>query len=207
MSYKKHIVDTMKKLYSKNYISARDGNVSFKPKNENFFYISAGSIKKNEINEDQVIKIGFKNPTSLFNDENQKELFFEKNQKYQPSREIYMHSFLQTFQLNYDKNIFVIHAHPPNIINYIGLKKSNQLSNIKKTFPEINVGKIGNNVKYYDAGSMDLATNCFYNLLNHDIVGLERHGSLSIGDDIDELFENIETLEYYTEIEMKSNNK
>ena len=42
MSYKKHIVDTMKKLYSKKYISARDGNVSFKPKNENFFYISAG---------------------------------------------------------------------------------------------------------------------------------------------------------------------
>ena len=204
MSYKKHIVDTMKKLYSKKYISARDGNVSFKPKNENFFYISAGSIKKNEINEDQVIKIGFKNPTSLFNNEIKQELFFEKNHKYQPSREIYMHSLLQTFQHNYNKDFFVIHAHPPNIINYIGLNKSNELRNIIDTFPEINVGKIGNNVKHYDAGSIDLAKNCFYNLLNHDIIGLEKHGSLSIGEDIDKVFEDIETLEHYTNIDLES---
>ena len=32
MSYKKHIIDTMKRLYTSNYISIRDGNVSFKPK-------------------------------------------------------------------------------------------------------------------------------------------------------------------------------
>ena len=32
MSIKKHIVDTMKKLYKNKYISIRDGNVSFKPK-------------------------------------------------------------------------------------------------------------------------------------------------------------------------------
>ena len=54
MSFKKHIVDTMKKLYTSKFISIRDGNVSFKPKNENFFYISAGSVKKNEINENML---------------------------------------------------------------------------------------------------------------------------------------------------------
>ena len=204
MSYKKHIVDTMKKLYSKNYISVRDGNVSFKPKNENFFYISAGSVKKNGINEDQVVKINFKNPTQLFSNNSNQELFFDEKYKYQPSREIYMHSFLQTNEANYNKDIFVIHAHPPNIINYIGLNKSNELNNIKETFPEINVGRIGSNVKYHEAGSMMLASNCFFNLLNHDIIGLERHGSLSIGEDIDKVFEDIETLEYYTDIELKS---
>ena len=46
MSYKKHIVDVMKRLYNNKFISVRDGNVSFKPKFENYFYISAGSIKK-----------------------------------------------------------------------------------------------------------------------------------------------------------------
>ena len=44
-----------KSLYKKQYISIRDGNVSFKPKNENFFLISAGSVKKNEINVDQIL--------------------------------------------------------------------------------------------------------------------------------------------------------
>lgn len=207
MSYKKHIVDTMKRLYDNKFISIRDGNVSFKPKNEQFFYISAGSIKKNGINEDQVIKIDFKNPKSLLENHGNhlnQDLFYNKKYKYQPSREIYMHSFLQTNDDNYNKDIFVIHAHPPNIINYIGINKSNELNNIKNTFPEINVGKIGKNVKYYEAGSLQLATNCFFNLLNNDIIGLERHGSLSIGNDIDELFENIETLEYYTGIELDS---
>ena len=32
MSVKKHIVDTMKHLYNKKLISARDGNVSFNKK-------------------------------------------------------------------------------------------------------------------------------------------------------------------------------
>ena len=80
----------MKKLYKKKLISMRDGNISFKPKNKNYFYISAGSIKKSEINEDQIIKIDFSN----------NELNFNKDYKYQPSREIYMHSFVHTVQEN-----------------------------------------------------------------------------------------------------------
>lgn len=194
MSVKKHIVDTMKRLYNNSFISIRDGNVSFKPKNENYFYISAGSVKKNEINEDQIIKVEFNN----------NKLIYDENFKYQPSREIHMHSLLQTHKPNFDKDTFVIHAHPPNIISYIGLNMSNELDTIKTIFPELNVGKIGKNVKYHEAGSMDLASDCYNRLLNNDIVGLERHGSLSIGHDIDRLFEDIETLEYYIDIKLKS---
>ena len=194
MSFKKHIVDTMKKLYTSKFISIRDGNVSFKPKNENFFYISAGSVKKNEINEDQVIKVNFEDD----------KLYYCKDYKYQPSREILMHSLLQTHPSNFNKDIFVIHAHPPNIISFIGIRQSFELMNIKSIFPELNVGKIGSNVKYHEAGSEDLANDCFKKLLNNDIVGLERHGSLSIGSDIEKLFEDIETLEYYIDISKKS---
>lgn len=46
MSYKKQIVDTMKRLYTNKFISIRDGNVSFKPKGADYFYISAGQVKK-----------------------------------------------------------------------------------------------------------------------------------------------------------------
>ena len=44
---------------------------------------------------------------------------------------------------------------------------SKELIDIKTTFPEINVGKIGNNVKYYDAGSKTLAFNCYKNLFQN----------------------------------------
>lgn len=193
MSVKKHIVDTMKHLYKKKLISARDGNVSFKPKNSNYFYISAGSIKKNEINSDQVIKVDILN----------NKLYYDIEYKYLPSREIYMHSYIQTHKENYDKDTFVVHAHPPNIISYMGIfDKNRELNKIKDYFPEINVGSIGKNVKYHDAGSDDLAKDCYNKLIGNDIVGLERHGSLSQGKDIEKIYEDIETLEYYIKIKL-----
>ena len=195
MSVKKHIVDTMKHLYNKKLISARDGNVSFKPKNSNYFYISAGSIKKNEINSDQVIKVTFLDDR----------LSFDREYKYLPSREIYMHSYIQLHEKNDEKDSFVVHAHPPNIISYMGIFDENrELNDIKKYFPEINVGSIGKNVKYHDAGSNALAKDSFNKLINNDIVGLERHGSLSQGDDIEKIYEDIETLEYYIKIHLMS---
>ena len=199
MSYKRHIINAMNQLYNNKFISIRDGNVSFKPKNEKYFYISAGSIKKNIINEDQVVKIDFKKYY-----EGQTKLNYDKDYKYQPSRELFMHSFLQTHDLFKNKDTFVVHAHPPNIISYVGLKHSNQLNNIKDEFPEINVGKIGENVPYFDAGSNDLAEDSFNKLIGNDIVALEKHGTLSIGDDIDKILEDIETLEYYINIAIKS---
>lgn len=204
MSYKKHITDTMKRLYNNNYISIRDGNISFKPKNENFFYISAGSVQKNNLNEDQVIKVNFQQKSNINKGVYPYDLIYNKNLKYTPSREIYMHSYLQTHPYNFDKDIFIVHAHPPNIISYIGINKSLELNNIKSIFPELNVGNIGKNVKYYDAGSQDLAINSYKNLLNNDIIGLEKHGTLSKGNNIDEIFENIETLEYYIKIFLNS---
>ena len=114
-----------------------------------------------------------------------------------------MHSFLQTHPINFHKDTYIVHAHPPNITSFIGIMESNELNTIKNYFPEINVGKIGKNVKYHDAGTSDLAEDSFNKLFDNEIVGLERHGSLSIGDNIDLIIENIETLEYYIEIYMK----
>ena len=207
MFYKKYIVDTMKRLYANKFISIRDGNVSFKPKGADFFYISAGQVRKNEINTDQVIKVHFRQKkTSIDNHiTGNYSLMFDKKYTYAPSREIYMHSFLQTLTENYFSDTFVVHAHPPNIIAYTGLNDNNhELYNIKLTFPELNVGKIGLNVKYHHAGSYELANNCLQNLKDHEIVALERHGSLSIGNDVDKIFEDIETLEYYTNVELKT---
>ena len=209
MSSKKHIVDTMRKLYNNKLISIRDGNMSFKPKNKPYFYISAGQVKKNEITEDQVVQVFFeKRDPQISNIPNgsKYDLVFDIQSSYIPSREIYMHSYLQTMQQCFHIDNFVVHAHPPNIIAYTGIHTHRELCDIKLTFPELNVGKIGNNVKYHEAGSYGLAHNCFQNLQEHDIVALERHGTLSMGSDIDKIMEDIETLEYYTGIELKTTN-
>ena len=74
----------MKLLYNKNYITLRDGNVSFKPRNKDYFYISAGSVLKNTITPEQIIKVNF----------NDERTWFDDTKMYKPSQELNMHYFL-----------------------------------------------------------------------------------------------------------------
>ena len=197
MFSKKLIIDSMSRLYKNKYITLRDGNISFKPKNKPYFYISAGSIKKDNINEDQIIKISF----------SENGVWYDNTSIYKPSRELIMHSFLQTDYKFKNKDMFVVHSHPKNILAYMKLndtKDNRELNTIKDYFPEVNVASIGDNVPYYDAGSNELAKNCFDNIFNNSHVGLERHGLMSIGEDVDKIFEDIETLEYYCEVVLKT---
>lgn len=196
--HKKHLANIMKTIYNNGYITLRDGNISYKPKLSDFFLITAGGVKKNQLTEEEIIKVNFQSLDSVTT------MRYSKNNIYKPSQELNMHALLLTHKANYDKNIYVLHVHPPNIISFMGLTKSRELNTIKEYFPEINVDNIGNNVPFLDAGSDDLATKSFHNLYGNNIVGLERHGTLSVGRDIDKLVEDIETLEYYTSIFIKS---
>ena len=53
----------------------------------------------------------------------------------------------------------------------------------KDKFPEIPFN-IGLNVKYYQAGSEELACNTFKNIQNNDIVALEKHGIVCISNNL-----------------------
>ena len=166
MNIKQKIADSMKLLYNKNYITLRDGNVSFKPRNKDYFYISAGSVLKNTITPEQVIKVNF----------NDKRTWFDDTKMYKPSQELNMHYFLQRKKQNYLHDTFILHAHPPNSI-----------------------------VPFFNAGSEELAEACLNNLYNpYTMIGLKQHGTLSIGSDVNELIEHIETLEKYLDIYFKS---
>ena len=196
MNIKQKIADSMKLLYNKNYITLRDGNVSFKPRNKDYFYISAGSVLKNTITPEQVIKVNF----------NDERTWFDDTKMYKPSQELNMHYFLQRKKQNYLHDTFILHAHPPNTIAYMGLNVNNiELNTIKQYFPEMNVGLIGKNVPFFNAGSEELAEACLNNLYNpYTMIGLKQHGTLSIGSDVNELIEHIETLEKYLDIYFKS---
>ena len=90
MTYiKQKMIETMKNLYNKKYITVYDGNLSFKPKNKKYFYITAGSVKKNKLTEDQIIKVSF-------NDNIKSNNLIYDNKIYKTSRELNMHSYLLT---------------------------------------------------------------------------------------------------------------
>ena len=48
----KNISRIMKHMYDTKLIAMRDGNISFKPANKNFFYITPGSVRKKFVEED-----------------------------------------------------------------------------------------------------------------------------------------------------------
>ena len=195
MSIQKNIIKTMKLLYKKNYITMRDGNISFKPKNKDFFYLTAGSVKKNELQPNQIIKINF--------DKN-KNINYNLNDKYLPSREINIHSFIQMDEYYKNQDIYVVHAHPPNIISYMGINQFRELNTIKEIFPELNVDNIGKNVKYFEPGTLNLANSCYENLIKKNIIGMEKHGTLSVNTNIDLIMEELDTLESYIKIVLNS---
>ena len=146
------------------------------------------------MNEEQIIKY-------IFNNDTTNNLIYALTQ-YKPSREINLHSYLQTNDYYKDKDTYIVHAHPPNIISYVGLdtSKNVELKNIQNIFPEINVGKIGENVNFHEAGTNELAIDSLNKLLYNDIIALKNHGSLSIGEDMDEQIDSLDTLEFYINI-------
>jgi len=153
-------------------------------------------VKTTEQSPEQVIKVNF----------NDKLTWFDDTKIYKPSQELNMHYFLQRKKQNYLHDTFILHAHPPNSIAYMGLNVNNiELNTIKQYFPEMNVGLIGKNVPFFNAGSEELAESCLNNLYNpYTMIGLKQHGTLSIGSDVNELIEHIETLEKYLDIYFKS---
>ena len=65
------------------------------------------SNQKNNLNEDQVIKVNFQQKSNINKGVYPYDLIYNKNLKYTPSRELYMHSYLQTHPYNFNKDIFI----------------------------------------------------------------------------------------------------
>ena len=197
MNIRTTLAKHMKQLYQNKFITSRDGNISFKPKNADYFFITAGSVLKSQMTKEQIIKVHFDQEHTWIKDET----------NYKPSRELNLHYYIQRQTRNQEENTFVVHSHPPNAIAYMGVEEheNKQLDNINKYFPEMNVGNIGKNVPFFDAGTNELANSCSMNLCNpYTMVGMRQHGTLCVGNDIEQIIEHKETLEYHIQIYIRS---
>ena len=62
----------------------------------------------------------------------------------------------------------------------------------------------GKNVKYFEPGTLSLANSCYENLIKKNIIGMEKHGTLSVNTNIDLIMEELDTLESYIKIVLNS---
>lgn len=155
--------------------------------------------KKNLLNSDLLIKLSLPDMARDWdNEESQK---FAKGLS--PTGELPMHHLLQK---DYLGTRVVLHLHPTYTI--AAMKKGIQLSFLAEQFPELRrYTKVGPNVPVIEPISLELA-NAVVNhfsldssgVVQYDIIGLDRHGVVSIGEDPWSAFEHVERLEHICKI-------
>jgi len=192
------IISVLKEAYKKNFITPRDGNISYKPSGSNKFIITPSGLRKHELEKSDFIEIEI-------SDSGWKQI---NNYDYKPSGEIELHyEILKSIK----KNICVIHLHPTYTISamYAGFN----LPALAKSFPELSrYTNVADNTENVPPLSKELAIQCKSKLLfDHkraefinDIVGIPNHGVVSLGQNIYEAFEHIERLEHISSIVLLS---
>jgi len=196
----KDIIFILQESYKKNWITPRDGNISFKLSGSNKFIITPSGLRKQDLNASDFIEVDI-----LDSGWKQK-----NNYNLKPSGEIEMHyEILKSI----DKDICVIHLHPTYTISamYAGF----DLAELAKSFPELSrYTNVAKNTKNVAPLSSDLAQECSSKLsfdknLSHfknNIIGIPYHGVVSIGSNVYEAFEHIERLEHISQIVVSSKN-
>jgi len=201
------ICDVMKAAYDKKWISTRDGNASFKRKDEDFLYVTPSGVRKYHMNAEMLIKLRLDpDPEAKFGvkytrvmDEYQKKIV-----GLEPTGELPLHILLQK---NLPENRVILHLHPTYIIAamYAGLN----LQQLATQFPEINrYTRVGPTVPVVPPISEELAEATIKALnlngetgeIDFDIVGLEQHGIIVIAKDAWSALEHCERLEHIAEI-------
>jgi ribulose-5-phosphate 4-epimerase/fuculose-1-phosphate aldolase len=209
------ICDVLKTAYERNWISTRDGNASYKRRDEEYLYITPSGVRKQHLNAELIFKLKFQDDYKIadepwLNLERVSDDYQRKLIGLEPSGELPLHALLQRIV---PENRVVLHLHPTYIIAamYAGWN----LQTLAEEFPEINrYTKVGPTVPMIPPICKELgfAAVKALNLNNEtgevdfDIIGLDRHGIIAVGRDAWSAFEHIERLEHICKIALASGN-
>lgn len=190
------IGDVMRKAYDRGWLSTRDGNISVKM--GKYFYITPSAVRKNVIQPEHIVKILIPKSGKL-----EDTTHFTKSPA---SIEIDLHWRLQQVK----RVKAVVHLHPTYTI--AAMFAGWDLASLARHFPELGrYTKVGPTVPCLKPGSSDLAAFTYLHLLEQpyapyksDIVGLDRHGVVAIGEHPWDAFEHIERLEHICQIVLVS---
>jgi L-fuculose-phosphate aldolase len=201
------ICDILVDAYKRNWITSRDGNVSIRHHDRNYFYITPSGVRKQTLQPDQFKKIKIL-------EQGWEELpYTDISKNLKPSGEIPMHFGLQKMlgQHNHDVRV-VVHIHPTYIV--AAMHAGIQLDRLVKDFPELGrYTKVAPNVPDVAPISEELAVGVHNNLsldkdgyTKYDIVGIKGHGVVSIDTSPWRAYEHIERLEHICKIVLASGN-
>jgi len=194
------IISVLKESYKRNWITSRDGNISYKISGSSNFFITPSGLRKQNLKEADFIELEINNDG--WNQLN--------NFNLKPSGEIELHyELLKCVK----KDLCVVHLHPTNII--AAMYRGIDLSTLSLDFPELRrYTKVAKNTEIVDPLSKNLAIQCALKLkydsseseFKYDIVGIPNHGIVAIGADVFNAFEHVERLEHIASIVLLSKN-
>lgn len=193
------ICEIFKEAYQRNWITARDGNASIGWNDRDYFFCTPSGVRKQNLLPEMFKKvkpepIGFK----LLD-------YTDISKNLKPTGELPMHLGLLR-KINTDCRI-VLHLHPTYSV--AAMYKGIDLPSLLKEFPELSrYTKIGPTVPLIPPVTQELAYSCVKNIgydqetgeIEHNIIGMDRHGVVAVDTTPWRAFEHIERLEHICKI-------
>jgi len=176
---KNNIIESGKRAYARGYIAANDGNISARI-NKKHVLITPTGLNKGFMKASDLVVV----------DMNGKIV----NGKRKPSSEIQMH--LQIYKERKDVNS-VCHLHPPYATGFAVAGISLDQDVLSEAI--IVLGKVPL-VEYGTPGSEELYGKLLFHLRDSDAFLLANHGALTVGSDVFDAYNKMETLEHTAHI-------
>lgn len=214
------ICDILVDAYQRNWITSRDGNVSLRDKDKDYFFITPSGVRKQTLQPDQFKKIGIIHHTPDEHTPREtwdwEEIYYtEISKNLKPSGELPLHFGLQKklwSGIDTPDIRVVMHLHPTYCV--AAMHAGIELSELVKSFPELGrYTKVARNVGDVPPISEELANKCLENLevdihgkIEYDIVGIKGHGVVSVDSTPWRAYEHIERLEHICKIVLASGN-
>lgn len=198
----------MVEAYDKGLMTSRDGNVSVRNNDQNFFYLSPSNIRKHTLQPDQFKKLA----VYVTEDKKPVELeYTDISRNLKPSGEFPVHFMLQKKVPGNIPTRVVMHVHSTYTVAamHAGIK----LDELRNYFPEIaRYTRVAPSTLDVPPISWELAEACSSNLnldeesgtIGYDIVGIKGHGVVAIDITPWRAYEHIERLEHICKIVLAS---
>jgi L-fuculose-phosphate aldolase len=180
---KEQICDICHKMWQLGWVAANDGNVSVRLSDGSFLTTPTG-ISKSFITPDKLVRI------------NAEGKILEAAPGYSPSSEIKMH--LRCYREREDVN-GVVHAHPPTATGYAVAGLS--LDDYSMIETVIAIGSVPL-TPYGTPSTMEVPEAITPYLQKHDVLLLQNHGALAVGNDVYTAYYRMETLELFAKISL-----
>jgi L-fuculose-phosphate aldolase len=193
------ICDIFKEAYTRNWITARDGNASIRWHDRDHFYVTPSGVRKQTLQPEMFKKCSLDGAVLEYT---------PLSAMLKPSGELPMHLALQQ-EINTEVRV-VLHLHPTYTV--AAMYRGINLQNLLNEFPELSrYTSVAPTVPLLPPITQELADACVENIglmyggeVSYNIVGMDRHGVIAVDTSPWRAFEHIERLEHICKIVLES---